>query len=138
MQQLLTELKPGYASQAVYQVLERVFGEHFRTEQTQVKTIPNAELSAASLQSPDDLEATYREKRSEGYQGYVANVTETCDPENKLQLITKVQVASNNSDDDQFLAEALPNLKERSDLDECTPMAVTEGNSPTRCWLNKG
>jgi len=118
MQQLLTELKPGYASQAVYQVLERVFGEHFRTEQTQVKTIPNAELSAASLQSPDDLEATYREKRSEGYQGYVANVTETCDPENKLQLITKVQVASNNSDDDQFLAEALPNLKERSDLDE--------------------
>ena len=118
MQQLLAELKPGYASQAVYQVLERVFGEHFRMEQTQVNAIPNAELSAACLQSPDDLEATYREKRGEGYQGYVANLTETCDPENKLQLITKVQVASNNSDDDQFLAEALPNLKERSELDE--------------------
>ncbi|RPI66308.1 MAG: hypothetical protein EHM38_10315, partial [Geobacteraceae bacterium] len=118
MQQLITELKPGYASQAVYQVLERVFGEHFRAEQTQVKAIPNAELSAACLQSPDDLEATYREKRGEGYQGYVANLTETCDPENKLQLITKVQVASNNSDDDQFLAEALLNLKERSELDE--------------------
>ena len=37
---------------------------------------------------------------------------------NKLQLITKVQVATNNTDDDHFLAEALPNLKERSELDK--------------------
>jgi len=118
MQQLVSELKPGYADQAVYQVLERVFGEHFRTEANQVQAIPNAELSAACLQSPDDLEATYREKRGAGYQGYVANVSETCDPENKLQLITKVQVAPNNRDDDELLAEALPNLKERSALDE--------------------
>ncbi len=118
MQQLVRELKPGYANQAVYQVLERVFWEHFRTEQSEVSAIPNAELSAACLQSPDDLEATYREKRGVGYQGYVANVTETCDPENPLQLITKVQLASNNTDDDQFLAEALPNLKERGALTE--------------------
>jgi len=118
MQQLIDELKPGYASEAVYQVLERVFGEHFQTKQTEVSAIPNAELSSGCLQSPDDLEATYREKRGEGYQGYVANVTETCDPENKLQLITKVQVEANNTDDDQFLAEALPNLKERGELAE--------------------
>ncbi len=118
MQQLVRELKPGYVDEAVYQMLERVFGEHFRTEASQVQTIPNAELSAACLQSPDDLEATYREKRGEGYQGYVANVSETCDPENKLQLITKVQVAPNNRDDDELLAEALPNLKERGGLDE--------------------
>ncbi len=89
MQQLASEPKPGYADQAVYQVLERVFGEHFRTEASQVQSIPNAELSAACLQSPDDLEATYREKRGKGYQGYVANVSEICDPENQLQLITK-------------------------------------------------
>jgi hypothetical protein len=118
MQQLVSELEPGYADEAVYQVLGRVLGEHFRTEASQVQAIPNAELSAACLQSPDDLEATYREKRGEGYQGYVANVSETCDPENKLQLITKVQVAPNNRDDDELLAEALPNLKERGGLDE--------------------
>lgn len=40
-----------------------------------------------------------------------------CDPENELQLITKVQVAPNNVDDSQLLAEALPNLKERTDVD---------------------
>jgi len=118
MQQLLVELKPGYGSQAVYQVLERVFSEHFRTEMDKVSVKLNTELSADSMQSPDDLEATYREKRGVGYQGYVANLTETCDPENELQLITKVQVAANNTDDDQFLAEALPNLKERTELDE--------------------
>jgi len=118
MQRLLIELQPAYGSQVVYQVLERVFSEHFSTEQTRVSAKPNTELSASCLQSPDDLEATYREKRGIGYRGYVANLTETCDPENQLQLITKVQVAPNNTDDDQLLAEALPNLKARTALNE--------------------
>ena len=118
MQRLLVELKPVYSSEAVYEVLERVFSEHFSIEQTKVSAKPNTELTSSCMQSPDDLEATYREKRGVGYQGYVANLTETCDPENKLQLITKVQVAPNNTDDDQFLAEALPNLKERTEVEE--------------------
>jgi hypothetical protein len=107
----------GYAAEPVYQVLERVFDEHFQVEQTGVVTKPNEALSAAGMQSPDDLEATYREKRSRGYQGYVANLSETCDPQNPLQLITKVQAASNNTDDSQLLIEALPNLKERTELE---------------------
>jgi len=116
MQHLLVELKPVYAAEPVYQVLERVFGEHFQVKERAVEARPNDALSATSLQSPDDLEATYREKHGQGYQGYVANVTETCDPENELQLITKVQTSPNATDDSQLLAEALPNLKERTDL----------------------
>ena len=65
----------------------------------------------------DDLEATYREKNHVGYKGYVANVTETCDPENPLQLITAVQVAPNTAEDGAMLAAALPELKRRTDLD---------------------
>jgi len=114
---LLLELKAGYASEAAYQVLERVFGEHFQFKKRKVLVKPAEELSASSLQSPDDLEATYREKNGRGYRGYVANLSETCDPENSLQLITKVQVAPNNTDDSQLLVEALPNLKARTDLD---------------------
>lgn len=125
MQRLLVELKPVYAAEPVYQVLERVFGEHFQLEQKGVVTKPNQVLSATSLQSPDDLEATYREKRGKGYQGYVANLSETCDPHNPsagsghrpLQMITKVQIASNATDDSQLLAEALPNLKQRTELE---------------------
>ena len=63
MHQLLVELKPVCAAEPVYQVLERVFGEHFQLEQEGVVTKPNQDLSATSLQSPHDLEATYREKR---------------------------------------------------------------------------
>jgi hypothetical protein len=116
MGRLLTELQPAYGEEPIYQVLVRVFGEHFRLAESKVTIKANNELSASSLQSPDDLEATYREKRGQGYQGYVANVTETCDPENDLQLVTKVQVVANNRDDSQLLAEALPNLGERTDL----------------------
>jgi hypothetical protein len=117
MQQLLDELKPAYEEEPIYQVLERVFDEHFQMVEEAVRCKSNDQLSASSLQSPDDLEATYRNKRGQGYQGYTANITETCEPDNELQLITKVQVAPNNVDDTQLLDEALPELKERTDLD---------------------
>ena len=116
MQRLLAELQPTYGQEPVYQVLGRVFGEHFQVEEQAVKTKAAEDLSAQSLQSPDDLEATYREKRGQGYQGYSANLSETCDPENPFQLITKTQTAPNCSDDSQLLAEALPNLTARTDL----------------------
>ena len=117
MQRLLAELKSSYAQEPVYQMFERVFGEHYLVEEKVLKTRIDKELSASSLQSPDDLEATYREKNKKHYKGYVANLTETCDPENKLQLVTKVQVAANNVDDAKMMEEAMPNLKERTELD---------------------
>jgi hypothetical protein len=116
MARLLGELQGKYAENPVYKVLARVFGEHFRLAAEKVRVKPNQELSASSLQSPDDLEATYREKRNVGYQGYVTNVTETCNPQNDLQLIAKVQTACNTTDDSQLLAEAIPNLAARTDL----------------------
>jgi hypothetical protein len=118
MQYLLAELKQVHGDDPAYQVLERVFGEHFKVEEAKVQTKEAKELSTASLQSPDDLEATYREKRGVGYQGYVANLTETCDPDNPFQLVTKVQTSPNTTDDSHLLAEALPNLKERTDLED--------------------
>lgn len=115
--QLLCELKKRYRNDPIYQVLERVFSEHYRLAGTTVKAKTNRELSATCLQSPDDLEATFRYKGRKGYQGYVANCTETCNPQNKLQLITKMQVAPNHTDDPRLLVEALPNLKQRTQLD---------------------
>jgi hypothetical protein len=116
MQRLLAELQPVYGEEPIYQVLGRVFGEHFKVADQAVQPKAGKELSAQSLQSPDDLEATYREKRGQGYQGYSANLSETCEPENPFQLITKTQTAPNCTDDSQLLAEALPRLKVRTDL----------------------
>lgn len=113
---LLTELKPNYEKHAVYAVVARLFYEHFQVCKNDVHLKENQELPAGSLQSLDDLEATYRTKGTKHYKGYVANLTETCDPENEVQLITKVQVASNNVADSHLLQEALPNLKQRTQL----------------------
>jgi hypothetical protein len=111
---LLRALAAAYGQHPVYQLVQRLFAEHFRLEEQEVQPKSNKELSAGSLQSLDDREATFRRKGKEEYKGYVANVTETCDPQNPLQLITKVQVAANNRDDADLLSEALPELKERT------------------------
>ena len=118
MRRLLQELEAAYGEHPTYAVLVRVFAEHFRLEKEALQVKENSELSAGSLQSPDDLEATYREKNGKSSRGYVANLAETCDPQNEVQLITKVQVAPNTTDDSTLLAEALPNLKSRTELEE--------------------
>jgi hypothetical protein len=114
---LLLDLKTAYATENAYRVMERLFAENFHLLESGPHAKENAELTSGCLQSVDDLEATYRTKGTGHYKGYVANLTETCDPANELQLITKVQVAPNNVDDTQLLAEALPNLKERTGVE---------------------
>jgi len=108
MAQLVVDLAEGYGEEPAYQVLKRVFEEHFVWNEEEQRPKQGEELSADSLQSPDDMEASYRKKRDEDYVGYVANVTEACDPENDLQLIVHMQTESNVKDDAAMLAEALP------------------------------
>ncbi|MCK4451350.1 MAG: DDE transposase, partial [Anaerolineae bacterium] len=87
MHRLVDELATDYSEKPAYRVLQRVFQEHFVVKETGFRPKEGKELSASSLQSPDDWEATFRQKRGEKHRGYVANVTETCNPENELQLI---------------------------------------------------
>jgi hypothetical protein len=116
--ELLQELHAGYEGESAYQVMERLFAENFSIDQNHLRPKENTELKSDCLQSVDDLEATYRTKGRQHYKGYVSNITETCDPENELQLVTKVQVAPNKIDDTQLLAEALPDLKERTGIEK--------------------
>ena len=114
---LLQALKTSYATENAYLVLARLFAENFNLLPEGAHPKANAEITSGCLQAVDDLEASYRSKGTGHYKGYVANLTETCDPDNEIQLITKVQVAPNNTDDGQLLAEALPNLKIRTALE---------------------
>jgi len=82
-----------------------------------IQAKPGQAISPNSLRSPDDPEATYRKKGHKAYEGYVTNLTETCDPNNPLQLIVKVQTAPNTTEDTTLLLEALPNLTERTQVD---------------------
>lgn len=123
MHQLVSELAAKYSAEETYATLIRAFGDHFKIEEDEPKPepelIPGSEVKADSLQSPDDPEATYRNKRGESYRGYVANAAETCNPENDFQLITKTQVESNTTDDAQMLIDAIPNLAQRTEIDTC-------------------
>jgi len=116
MHRLVEELRDDYDQEPGYRMLVRVFEEHFILDEDNLRPKQGDELSAGSLQSPDDWEATYRRKRAEDHRGYAANLTETCDPENKFQLINKVQVEPNNVEDAEMLEEALPDLKQRTDV----------------------
>jgi len=118
MVRLVEELRVGYGQEPTYQMLVRVFQEHFTFDDDDPRPRKGKELSAGSMQSPDDQEATYRRKGGEGYRGYAASLTETCDPDNKFQLVNKVQVEPNNVDDADMLKEALPDLKERTDVEQ--------------------
>lgn len=128
MQRLVTELEAAYGHHPIYQVLQRVFKEHFVVADNGLRPKEGTELSASSLQSPDDQEATYREKRGVGYVGYTGNGAETCHPKNDVQLIVKVQVEPNTTDDAVMLDDALPELQERMEVKEM----YTDGgyNSP--------
>lgn len=117
MQQLLAELQATYADHATYQMLQRVFAEQFDVVETEVKAKRGQDINPDRLRSPDDPDATFRRKGQREYEGYVCNVTETCEASNPFQLITKVQTAPNNVEDSTLLVEALPELKDRTDVE---------------------
>ena len=111
-------MESGYQGKKEYEDTRRVFGEHFRYEEDRLIIKKGKELNGATLQSPDDPEATYRRKSGENAKGYVANITETCDPDNELQLITGVSVEPNITDDQKLLSEDLRGLAKRTDIEE--------------------
>jgi hypothetical protein len=117
MYRLLTELAAAYGQEPIYQVFQRIFADNYRVAAESVQALKNEEIPSGCLQSVDDLEATYRKKGSKGYKGYVANLSESCAPQNPLQLITQMQVAPNNQEDADLLADGLPQLKARTGVE---------------------
>lgn len=102
---------------------ERVLSEQYEVASDgQIQLRPPGEVSAESVQSPHDVEATYRKKAGQRYRGgYVACVSETCAPESPVQLICDVQVAPNATDDAELLERSLERQAGRG----CDPAKIT-------------
>jgi len=112
-------LKPSYQGLAIFKIFDRVYHEHFTVSKEKVEVKSGHDLHSGCLQSPDDIDATYREKRSKKSKGQSLNVVETAHPENSLNLLTDVSVSPNNKDDSRILNERIERLKEKTpDLDE--------------------
>lgn len=116
---IYTEFLDSYGDTNIFKILERVYREHFSIVEEKVEVVPNKDLHSGILQSPDDLEATYRKKRGEGSRGQSVNMAETCNPDNQLNLITDVSVNPNNKDDSVVLNARIDRIKEKTpDLKE--------------------
>jgi hypothetical protein len=118
-QTLYHGLKDRYKDVEVFDIFERVYTEHFTVVDEKITIKDSKELDGSTLQSPDDIDATYRKKRTEHYKGQSVNITETANPDNELELITDVAVRSNNTDDSEILNDRLETIVEKTpDLEE--------------------
>jgi hypothetical protein len=116
---LYGELKPRYGELDEFVAFERAYREHFTVEENSVQVNDSSKLTGSTMQSPDDLDATYRKKHGKDFRGQSVNITETASPENKLNLITDVAAKPNVTDDSAILNERLEHLKEKTpDLKE--------------------
>jgi len=107
-------LKPSYAECDIFKTFERVYAEQFVVVQEKVEIKPPEQIPSSSVQSPDDLDATYRNKDGKEIRGQSINVVETTHPENPLNLITDVSVNPANKDDSKVLHERLDTLKKKT------------------------
>jgi hypothetical protein len=112
-------LKYSYSENKAFQVFERVYREHFSTYDEKIQVKSNEELNSSCLQSPDDLEATYRKKNGKVSKGQTINVFETANPDNPIELLTDTSAHANNIDDSvglnsriDIVVEKTPGLNE--------------------------
>lgn len=112
-------IMPKYEDTDFSKIFERVYSEHFTECETKIEVKSKEELTSNSLQSPDDLDATYRKKRGESFKGQSINVMETASKENPVNLLTDVDVNANNVDDSNVLSNRIEIVKNKTpDLNE--------------------
>lgn len=98
-----------------FQITERFINEQTTDGKNKTKIIKNGDdISADSLQSAYDSDATYRKKGKKEWSGYVANLAETCAEENKAQLITDYSVEKNIVSDVEMAKQRIPKIKEKT------------------------
>jgi hypothetical protein len=106
--------KEKYQCKKEFINFSRVYKEHFVVVNQEINPKPSVELNSGMLQSPDDQDATYRQKKEQHSKGYTINGTETANPDNPLQLITDIAVNPNNIDDTQILNNRIDIIKDKT------------------------
>lgn len=107
-------LKSKYSEVEVFKIFERIYSEHFSMIEEKVQIKTSEELTSSMIQSPDDIDATYRKKGGKEFYGQTVNIVETCNPDNQLNLITDISVHANNIDDSKGLNERIDTIKEKT------------------------
>ena len=110
-------MNPDIKELSSFKDAERLLKEQCNIEKSKLKMKESGDIDSSSMQNPADGDATYRKKGNEKHRGYAAHATETCDKENKIQVVTDVDVVPNNVDDAKVLSEKIKELKDKTGLD---------------------
>ena len=99
-------------SLAALQTLRSVYNEQYQVVNNTFHVLLKQDISASSIQSPHDTDCQHRQKDDQKVKGYSINVTETCDTDHALNLVTNVLVDTAGAADCDFLQTAVEITKE--------------------------
>jgi DDE family transposase len=105
--------QPAMTARSTYKSLETIFGQ--QCEVVEGKVTVRAKTGGNCIQNPSDLDATYDGHKGPGYQ---VQITETCRPENEVQLITAALPQTACESDEAALVPILEQLEEAGRLPE--------------------
>ena len=94
------------------QILSKVFSEQYFKDEDIILPLPKEKISASSIQSPHDTDCHYRQKGDNQVKGYSINISETCDGDGSLNLVTNVQVDVCSTADCDFLQPSIESTQE--------------------------
>jgi hypothetical protein len=127
------EIKSMYS----YKTMERVFKEHCYVEHNEVIVKSSTEIPSDSLQNPSDCDATYDGHKGQGYQVQIMETYSRKDmsdesEENKLNLLTYVELEPAHKHDSGALEPALEDVSERDLLPEQLSADTLYGSESNR------
>jgi hypothetical protein len=94
------------------EVLRKVFYQQFEVVNHEVIILPQERLEPGRIDSPHDPESRFWKKGEDKLSGYISNITETCNPDNPVNLITNVAVEPASAPDNSFLIPAVEETQE--------------------------
>lgn len=141
---LIRQLLTSYKGAKNYSVLKRLYEDQYEEKNHDhdhdndnndhsLRVKPPKELDSSSVQSIHDPQATYRAKgkgkKKKHIAGYHANVVETCDESNEINLIIDVEVATANVSESDFLLPSITTSEEllkelRKEKEETTAKVI--------------
>lgn len=94
-------------------LLRRVFSEQYdKADDGTVSVRDKKQVSAKSVQNPNDPDAEYRSKAGKKVKGFSTNITETCDEKGKPNLITNVDVNGATTADNTYVESGVKGSEE--------------------------
>ena len=100
---------PDHSTKNTYKALERIFYEQCDVQEE--KVVVKAKTGGSVMQNPSDPDATYDGHKGPGYQ---VQLSETCNPENEVQLITCAIPQTAAEPDSEAVEPVLDDLEQTS------------------------